>query len=269
MTDRTDRWSEFVDFCSDLRARQKQGRPSLRRRWSALRDLYREVLPALTATEIHNLLGKRADELDPEENDFKAVVAHAAGRGLVDPTRLRSAMAESAEESPLYFLAAISGKAFGETVAPAVCEFWLRAFGDGWDKRPATDWYDILWTPCEGIGAQRIELKASSESPEFRYQQIRDPRIGPDPSSGSYDSLLCLGVTATSVEFWFLPANEVSKAIDTGVMTFQHGGQKAGLQSNTYWITMTREARAVFQNYGATPEELRELGMELLRGKGA
>ncbi len=83
-------WEGFAEFVRTLHKAQKMGRKALRREWSAIRDLVeREVLSRLTQAEISLLLGKRVDELDPEENDLKALAAHAVGRGLLAPERLR------------------------------------------------------------------------------------------------------------------------------------------------------------------------------------
>ncbi len=257
-------WDEFAEYAQSLQRTQKTGRQALRREWTALRTLFeREVRPHFTAEEINRLLGKRFDELDPEENDLKALIAHAVGRGLFPPERLREALRADNQSSPLSFLAGLSGKAFGEVVAPAVCRFWLAGDSDMWDKRPGTDFYDVAWTPTEIGKPLRLEVKASSEAPAYRFQQVRRPRTG---SSGTfaYDALLCLGVTARSLEFCLVPAPVVESLISDGTFEGQHGGKKVGLESNTYWFTMTPEMRRVLKDHAVTQEDLRDLAKALI-----
>lgn len=261
------RWAEFVAFCRGLESRRRPGRTPLRRQWGSLWDLFKtKVQPHLTEKEIQQLLGKRLDQLDPEENDLKALTAHAVGRGLVHPEELRNALANANDEAPLYFLAGLSGKAFGESVAPELCRFWLQQDGDAWDKRPSTDYYDVGWTPHETGRTLRIELKASSEYPAYRFQQIRDPRINARADS-AYDAVLCLGVTAGTVEFWLIPSGSVSDLIDKRILIPQHGGRKAGLESNTYWIMMTPENRWHLAEWHVESSKLREVAQTLVSSK--
>ncbi len=212
--------------------------------------------------EVESLLGKKFADLDPEENDLKALAAYAAGRGLLDPAELRAALDADLRESPLYFLAGLSGKTFGETVAPELCAFWLRAEGDAWQKMPNRERYDVAWAPGASRHLLRIELKASSEHPGFRFQQVRDPRAG-DQLRLDYDGLLCMGVTAGSVGFWLIPADDVARLIATGVLERQHGGSKTGLSSNTYWIVTDRTNRDRLAGFAVAPEELRQRCVEL------
>ncbi len=135
--------------------------------------------------------------------------------------------------APLFFLARLSGKAFGEVVAPQLCQFWIADESDGWDKRPGTDFYDVGWTPHELGRPLRLEVKASSEAPAYGFQHVRPPRIA-QRTAFSYDALLCLGVTGKSLEFWLIPSSHVDTYIKNGTFARQHGGRKTGLESNTY-----------------------------------
>lgn len=253
-------WDSFADFCEQLQSHSVKGRATLRRKWPNLRALAARVVPQVAEGELLRLLGKHADELDPEENDLKALASYGAGKGLIGAEELKDALAADARAAPLHFLAELSGKAFGESVAPLICEYWLCDSGDGWTKVPAAGYYDIRWAPADLAKQFRIEIKASSEYPEFRFQQIRHPRM-----SGSlpldYDALLCLGVTASSLEFWFVPSPAVVRFIESGLIVNQHGGQKH--QSDTYGLTMTQAARLQMAKYAAEPETLRSLAISI------
>ena len=104
-------WEQFMDFCVRLEMDYPAGRKNLRRQWTALWDLVgEEVRPKVSSSEVNLLLGKGYDHLDPEEGDLKALVAYAAGRGLIEPERLHSAIAADNLESPLYFLVSVNQK---------------------------------------------------------------------------------------------------------------------------------------------------------------
>jgi hypothetical protein len=120
----------------------------------------------------------------------------------------------------------------------------------------------IGWTPAKIGKTLRIEVKASSEHPAYRVQQVRRPRIG--GRAFAYDVLLCLGVTAKTIEFWLVPADAVESLIGDGTFEKQHGGKKTGLESNTYWFTMTPQMRRIVADYAAAPEELRKRAVALL-----
>lgn len=247
-------WESFALFCRSLQAETGMGRASLRRKWSNLRQLANRVLGDLSAEEVASLLGKQPIELDPEHNDLKAVVSYAVGKGLLSAVDVRSALERDAKESPLHFLAELSGKAFGESVAPKICQFWLCVSGDQWVKQPASAYYDLLWVPAETQKRVRIEVKASSEAPAFRFQQIRDPRMS-GGNTWDYDVLLCLGVTAASVEFWWIPAADIIALIESGVFTNQHGGAK--VDSHTYWVTTDAVVRRRLLAYSTAADSLR------------
>lgn len=119
-------------------------------------------------------------DLDPDRNDLKAVVAYAMGRGLVqDSARLRVALAADEMADPLAFLAGLGGKAFGETWAPLIARFWLQRDGDTWVKQGSKQLFDVAWQPAREATPIRIELKASSEHPDFLFQQVRHASMVP------------------------------------------------------------------------------------------
>jgi len=237
-----------------------KGRKSLRRKWSNLRQLASRVLPQISDSELMALLGKKRNELDPEENDLKAITSYGVGKGLLKAPEVREALKADESESPLYFLAELSGKSFGESIAPKICQYWLCDGLDRWAKQPASGYYDIAWTPTELKKPVRIEIKASSESPAFRFQQIRHPKIG-HSSTLDDDVLLCLGVTAASLGFWFIPAQAVIRFIESGLFTNQHGGKK--IDSNTFWIMADDNARSKMGKYFATSENVRQFSLSI------
>ncbi len=255
-------WDEFAGFCSELGVSKGKGRKSLRRRWTHLRALAEHVIVRLPPKQVLSLVGKTVDQLDPEENDLKAIVAYGIGAGMLEAPRLLEALEEDTRESPLWFLADLSGKAFGETIAPKICEFWLRDEDDAWEKQPAKGYFDILWQPNELPKDIRLELKASSEFPAFRFQQVRDPRMSGNPS-GDYDGLLCLGVTSSSIELWLIPRDVLEGLIDDGTLTNQHGGQK--IDSNTYWFVTDEDRRARLSKFGCSLEDLRDFALKVFR----
>jgi hypothetical protein len=253
-------WEAFTEFCGSLQIESGKGRKSLRRKWSNLRQLASRVLPQIPDSELMALLGKKRTELDPEENDLKAITSYSVGKGLLKAPEVREALKADESESPLYFLAELSGKSFGESIAPKICQYWLCGELDGWAKQPASGYYDIAWTSVELRKPVRIEIKASSESPAFRFQQIRHPKIG-HANTLDYDTLLCVGVTASSLEFWFIPAQAVIDFIESGLFTNQHGGKK--IDSNTYWVMADDNARGKMGKYFAEPEKLRNFALSL------
>ncbi len=118
-------WEGFADYCNALAAQQRVGRPSLRRKWANLRALADRVLPDIPDELVTSLLGKAKSAADPEENDLKALVSWAVGHGIVKATELRTALEDDNRASPLYWLAGLSGKSFGENVAPQLSAYWL------------------------------------------------------------------------------------------------------------------------------------------------
>jgi hypothetical protein len=131
-------WDDFVEWAIE-QAADAGGRKALRRRWASLRALAHEVSAKVSPSEIEALFGKPYEQLDPEHNDLKALVAYGAGKGLIrDPKQLQTVLRDDIRADPLYFLAQHSGKTFGEKFAPMFAKFWLALEGDSWEKQPST-----------------------------------------------------------------------------------------------------------------------------------
>lgn len=215
-------------------AEQTGGRRALRRRWTTLRALAEQVSRKLSPEEIEALLGKRFEQLDPEHNDLKALVAYGLGKGVIgNPDQLQGVLRTDIRADPLHFLAQHSGKTFGEKFAPLFAQFWLAEAGDGWEKQSSRGHFDVQWTPRETKAAIRIELKASSEQPGYLFQQIRHPRLS-GAGEPDYDLLLCLGVSAGSLEWWAIPGPDLDSLAETGTtsaesvaITRHHGKRRA------------------------------------------
>lgn len=270
-------WDDFVDWAMRAAA-QTTGRASLRRRWSALRLLAEQVAAKLPENEVTALLGKTFDQLDPEHNDLKALVAYAAGKGIIpNPAQLQDVLREDAKADPLHFLAQHSGKTFGEKFSPMFAQFWLEAEGDAWEKKSSKALYDVGWRPKELGGEEiRIELKASSEAPAYLFQQIRHPKLSGSGKTGDYDLLLCLGVTAGSLEWWGIPAKHLDRFAENGtsppdkaVITLHHGKRRPiwnlehGYEDEGWFRTDTRTRQALQAYACPNSSKLREklLGM--------
>lgn len=254
-------WDDFAVWIM-LQAGQVGGRKSLQRRWANLRALASQVAEKIPASEIQALLGKSFEELDPENNDLKALVAYAVGLGMVNNrSQLQAVLQADYRADPLYFLAQHSGKTFGEKFAPMIAKFWLSEIGEKWEKQPPSGLYDISWLPQDHSESEiRIELKASSEYPSFRFQQIRHPRL-----SGSegldYDLLLCLGVSAGSLEWWAIPGKDLDQFVDSGkvaaqsVIITRHHGKRRPIWNETYgyadegWFCADSKARKLLDMY--------------------
>ncbi len=262
-------WEDFAKWLRDLTRQSKGGRGALRRRWQHLRGLADEALAQISDAEIRMLLGRERHELDPELNDLKAIVAYAAGRGvLAHPERLPQALDADETADPLAFLAALSGKSFGEKWAPEIASYWLCDEGDRWEKKKSSDFYDAGWFPQELRGREiRIELKASSEHPSYRFQQIRHPRL--NGASSGYDVLLCVGVTAGSLDWWVVPTQNLDELAENGttlagsiVLTVHHGkrrpiwNEKVGYKDEAWFVTDAR-ARVLLSQFFAQSENLR------------
>lgn len=225
-------WDEFADWAIEQGAAEG-GRKSLRRRWMALRELANQVAQEVPASEIEALFGKRYEQLDPENNDLKALIAYGAGRGLLsDSGALRRVLQTDMRADPLHFLTQHSGKTFGEKFAPLFAKFWLAEPEDGWEKQSSRGLFDVAWVPHGRHSPIRIELKASSEHPGYLFQQIRHPRLS-GASKDDYDLLLCVGVSAGSLEWWAIPAKELERFAETGstpsdtvVITRHHGKRR-------------------------------------------
>lgn len=107
-------WEGFADYCKALAAEQGTGRKSLRRDWTNLRAVAARVIESIPDEVVMSLLGKAKTALNPEENDLKALVGYAVGQGLLGSEELREALDADDRASPLYWLAGLSGKSFGE-----------------------------------------------------------------------------------------------------------------------------------------------------------
>jgi hypothetical protein len=83
----------------------------------------------------------------------------------------------------------------------------------------------------------------------------------PDSSPGR--TLLCAGVTASELEFWLIPAQEVAALIDDGVFANQHGGAKS--VSNTFWFVTDDKSRSRLTEYRAEATGLRDLALSLTK----
>lgn len=240
------------------------GRQGLLRDWSELIKLFqKKILPIISTEEIESMLGKKPDEMNPELNDYKAMVAYGVRAGWVTATEFREALLAANQSNPLWFLATRSGKTFGETVAPLVAEYFLKKEKDIWRKMPATKLYDIEWTPVSKE-MQRIELKASSEE-EPRFQQIRPPRMSGNKEY-DYDGLLCLGVYGGTFEWWYLPAKVLEELIKGVVITQQHNAGKD--KTDSLWVTVDTRTRSILESYYMRDSNsLRAKILKIINGK--
>ena len=264
-------WKGFVEWVRELAA-GGGGRKALRRRWDRLRALAADAGSKIPAKDVQALLGKPLEALDPEQNDLKALVAYAVGKGIIKDTgSLQAALDADMQADPLYFLAAHSGKTFGEKYAPLFASFWLVSDGDGWIKKKSKDFYDVGWLPSELRGREiRIEVKASSESPSYLFQQIRHPRLS-GSKAPDYDLLLCLGVNAGALEWWTIPAKAMDTLAENGatpaervLFTAHHGkrrpiwNEEVGYKDES-WVRMDAHARKVLREFACNVnEELRD-----------
>lgn len=248
--------SEFQRFCQQLAQHIGVGRAGLRRDWSAVDRLVRDlVLPRMTADQVHELLDKEPSRLEGELNDLKALGAYGVARGWLESRDLRAALQAADASNLLWFLANVSGKTFGGSVAPKLAEYWLCEEGDEWNRRKDVEYYDYDWRVAALGSIIRLELKASSEK-NPRFQQIRDPRMSRTPESYDYDGCLCLGGYGGKLEWWYFPADAVEMLIRRDVITPQHGAHK--IVSGTYWITLNKRMRPILQDFRVSSQGLRD-----------
>lgn len=261
-------WNDFVKWALEQTA-EAGGRKALRRRWATLRALAAKVAKKIPAKDIEALLGKPYDQLDPEHNDLKALVAYGIGKGLINnPKALQTVLRDDTRADPLYFLAQHSGKTFGEKFAPLFAKFWLMDKGDAWEKQSSKGLYDVGWTPHERKGKEiRIELKASSEHPAYLFQQIRHPKLS-GSGDGDYDLLICLGVSAGSLEWWAIPAEDLDQFAETGavqpnkVVITRHHGKRRPIWNEEHghtdegWFRADVRARALLNDYSCGSSDL-------------
>jgi len=258
-----DKWTNFLRLVREKEKSMGRGRKALRRKWSNLKKVFHEFSHTINDEEIKRILGKGKDELDPEENDLKAIIAYAIGRGLVEEEVLRNALQKDIMDAPFAFLAQLSGKSFGENIAPFMCKYWLCEEEDEWEKEDTKGYYDAIWRPKEKKEGIRLEIKASSEAPAYRFQQIRPPKAS-GGENFDYDALLCLGVSSNKLEFWVIPASYVDRYIQNGIFLPQHGGRKKGLHSNTYWVVLKESIREELSMFYSEAEGLRKKALDLL-----
>jgi len=64
------------------------------------------------------------------------------------------------------------------------------------------------------VGSKVCEIKLSTED-SARFQQVRPP-------VGAYDYLLGLGVHPHDLVYWVIPADDVQRFIDDGIIEYQH-----------------------------------------------
>jgi len=247
--------TDFHKFCAELAHQVGIGRAGLRRDWSGLKRLVEEsVLPRLTNEQVRELLGKDTSRLEGEFNDLKAIATYGVGRGWVEAPDLRAALEAADQSNPLWFLANVSGKTFGGSVAPKLAQYWLCEEGDRWIRQKDVEYYDYDWDVAALGRTIRLELKASSEESP-RFQQVRSPRMSGTGKGYDYDGCLCLGGYGGTLEWWYFPAKAVEQFIETEDFTRQHGGSK--MVSRTYWVTMNDKNRAKFERFRVSSEHLR------------
>ena len=134
----------------------------------------------------------------------------------------------------------------------------------------------MSWTPHESNGNEiRIEMKASSEQPSYLFQQIRHPRLsGADVND--YDLLLCLGVSAGSLEWWAIPAGDLDRFAETGaaradkVIITRHHGKRRPIWNKEHgytdegWFRADDKARKLLKAYMCVrSDQLRQKIMSL------
>ena len=252
MSERT--WDGFLAYLYELPSRLRPGRQRV--------GVVRDNLQALIADRVRpNLTPEDEARLfplgfSPSESDLKIAAGVGLERGWITPGEYEQAIRSDKAASPFGFLQTMSGKTFGETVAPLIARFWLVEDGDGFVKVSNRGLYDFGWTPHETGQSIRIELKASSEeAPNF--QQIRHPRMsGTANAEPDYDVLLCLGLSNAGLEWWAFPADAVAAFIADNVFTPQHGGTK--MESGTYWVRIRPAERERFLQFASPSESLRE-----------
>lgn len=257
MSERT--WENFLGFLYELPSRLKPGRQRIRVVQDNLQTLVDErIRPGLSQGDEARLfpLG-----FSPAESDLKLAAGVGLERGLISPDDYEQALKADKAASPFGFLQSMSGKTFGETVAPLIAHYWLVDDGDSFGRVSTRGLYDFGWTPRETSREIRIELKASSEaSPNF--QQIRHPRMSNSAAvRRDYDVLLCLGLSNAGLEWWAFPSPEVESFIATRAFAPQHGGAK--MESGTYWVRMRSGERTRFARFATTSDSLRQFVLDL------
>ena len=267
-------WGDFSRLMIREAGATKYGRQALRRQWRNLRRLAEGCSAQISDAEISSLLGKSRSTLDPEKNDLKAVVAYCVGKGITDGQALREALESDLHSEPMAFLSEHSGKSFGEKWAPFIARYWLASQGDEWIKMGASEFYDIRWVPAGTHREIRLELKASSEAPSYRFQQVRHPCLVGDRSA--YDILLCVGVTASSLEWWVIPTGALDDMANNGTtppektVIRKHHGKDAPIWNNTVgytdegWFCTDERCRELLARWNMSSTSLRNRLIEVL-----
>ena len=132
-------------------------------------------------------------------------------------------------ESPLSFLRGLPPQTVGSKFGAGLIRRLLEEQGTAcWGA--VTRLYDIVVASQKGEDGTRIEVKCSTELPQRRFQQVRDPRPEQAADRWRYDCLVCIGVSPDDLALWFIPGEEVARLIDDGLITVQHA------DSETNWF---------------------------------
>lgn len=103
-------------------------------------------------------------------------------------------------------------------------------------------------------------MKASSEHPAYLFQQIRHPKLS-GVGDGDYDLLLCLGVSAGSLEWWAIPAEDLVQYAENGtvqsnrVVITRHHGKRRPIWNDEHgfadkgWFRSDARARELLKDY--------------------
>lgn len=150
---------------------------------------------------------------------------------------------ETLAGGPFQWLQTLSGKSFGEKVAPLIVRFFLE---DELEPREHSD-HDFVFR------GRKVELKTGTEhSTEgvFLFQQIRPQQ--------DWDLLLCLGLCVRSLVFFVLTRSFVEAAIETwrsdesSIITPQHGGardlDRTTAEPDTFWMWTRPEWESLLED---------------------
>lgn len=152
-------------------------------------------------------------------------------------------VAEWPPDSPLRFVLMLAPRTRGKLGEELLAEIAGRA-GLATEKAESVA-YDLR------VGAQRIEVKFSTEDPP-RFQQVRDPR---EPTGTKYDHLACISGRPHGLVYWLIPADAVGELMDEGHITIQHA------MSDTKWFLPSRAGKDAFapfrHDYDGLVAELR------------
>jgi hypothetical protein len=242
----------FLEFLYQLPSKLNPGRQGIRVVRDHLQALVEQkVLPNLSDADTTRVfpLG-----FSPAESDLKVAAGVGLERGYITAQEYDAALRSDKSASPFGFLQTLSGKVYGETVAPQIAQYWIGGNGDTFTKMPSGALYDFRWQPADRGQLIRVEMKASTEeNPNF--QQIRHPKMtNLDAKDFEYDILLCLHASNAGLEWWVFPAAEVQARIEDGSFPPQHGGQK--MESGTYWVRMEAKNRLRYAAFQTTSEHL-------------